>query len=133
MADLEALKETIPIRDLAEKLGLAFEGREAFCLWHDDQKTPNLHLNENTNRFKCYRCGAVGSVIDLAMKAKDLDVKGAVRWLSEEFEAAESHNGEKRTNGRKRKRGDRSTRRCRKRTSILVWECRDCGQAYERR
>lgn len=85
--DLEALKRAIPITDLARDLGLQVKGRQARCfnapMHKRADKTPSLGFDQRTNRFKCFACGASGSIIDLYKEVKGVDVKDAIADLAQ--------------------------------------------------
>ena len=83
---LEQLRQSIPIIDLAERLGLEVKRKQARCFnsqahAHGDKK-PSLGFDTKTNRFKCFACGVSGSVIDLYMAIKGVDFKTAVNDLN---------------------------------------------------
>ena len=83
---LEQLRQSIPIIDLAKRLGLEIRRKQARCFnsqshAHGDKK-PSLGFDTKTNRFKCFACGVSGSVIDLYMAIKGVDFKTAVNELS---------------------------------------------------
>jgi len=87
MIDLDQLKQAIKIDDLARQLGLEIRGRQARCFnvashKHQDRH-PSLGLDLKTNRFKCFACGVNGSIIDLYMGVKGVEIKQAIRELAQ--------------------------------------------------
>lgn len=47
--------DKLNIKQLAERLGIRFKGRQALCPFHDDDN-PSLYLNDN-NTLHCFGCG----------------------------------------------------------------------------
>jgi len=85
--DLDHLKQAIPIVDLAKSLGLEIRGRQARCYnskahKHNDRNF-SLGLDTQRNRFKCFACGEQGSIIDLFMAVKGIELKEAITELAE--------------------------------------------------
>jgi len=85
--DLDRLKQSIPILDLAKFLGLEVKGKMARCYngaahKHND-KHFSMGLDVEKNRYKCFTCNEQGSIIDLYMAVKGLDFNQAVKELSE--------------------------------------------------
>lgn len=87
MIDLNQLKQAIKIDDLARQLGLQVRGRQARCFngaMHKHQdRHPSLGFDLKTNRFKCFACGVNGSIIDLYMGVKKVEIKQAIRELAQ--------------------------------------------------
>lgn len=75
--DLNQLKHSIGIVQLAEVLGLQVRGSQARCFNAEGHKygdkNPSLGLDTKTNRFKCFACGVSGSIIDLYMQVKGIN------------------------------------------------------------
>ena len=90
--DLDSLK-AIPIRQVADRLGLEFKGKNAKCFNSErhsrGDKSPSLGLDLKTNRFKCFACDVKGSTIDLIMQTQGLDFKQSCEWLANAFGIAE--------------------------------------------
>lgn len=92
--DLEIIKQTIPITDLAKNLGLEIRGRQARCYngqahKHGDRNY-SLGLNVKANRYKCFACGEGGSVIDLYAKINKVEIGQAIRELKERVGLSQS-------------------------------------------
>ena len=77
----------IPIKEVAERLGLKLKKRgKDFvinCLWHED-KHPSMVVGGKYNRVHCFSCDKDYGVLDLVMRAYDMDFKGACEWLVNE-------------------------------------------------
>ena len=83
----------LPIRDVAERLGIEFaRGREngnAHCFntnahKHGDRDA-SLGFIDRVNRFNCLGCGVHGGTIDLVMQVKGVDFKEACEWLASTY------------------------------------------------
>lgn len=84
--DLEEIKQ-IPIKDVAQDLGINVRGNACRCINsnHED-KHPSMVLYPENNRFKCMVCPDVrGSNIDLVMIKDGVSFKEAVRYLGERW------------------------------------------------
>ncbi|MCR5029776.1 MAG: toprim domain-containing protein [Fibrobacter sp.] len=88
--DIEALKSTISITQVAERLGHRVIRGKIRCPYamrhaHGD-RTPSVSISESKGLFNCWVCPDVrGDVIKLVEISKNLDFKGAVSWLQNEF------------------------------------------------
>ncbi|OQX71067.1 hypothetical protein B6D52_02720 [Candidatus Parcubacteria bacterium 4484_255] len=85
--DLDKLKQSIPIMDLAKSLGLEIKGRQARCYNSQAHKNNDKHfslgLDTTRNRYKCFACGEQGSIIDLYKQVKGLKLSQAIKELAE--------------------------------------------------
>lgn len=85
--DLDRLRDNTPIVELAEKLGLEVRRHQARCFnaeaHKNGDKKPSLGFDTRTNRFKCFACGVSGSVIDLYMAVKGVDLATAIKALDD--------------------------------------------------
>jgi len=84
--DLDRLRASIQITDLAKGLGLAIRGRQARCYnstahKHGDRNF-SLGLDTKTNRYKCFACGEAGSIIDLYKGVKGVELSQAIKELA---------------------------------------------------
>ncbi|ENZ39424.1 hypothetical protein HMPREF1089_04057 [Enterocloster bolteae 90B3] len=79
----ETVKQSITIREAAERYGIEV-GRNsmACCPFHDD-KNPSMKLNEEY--FYCFGCGATGDVIGLTARLYNLSPKEAAEKLAQDF------------------------------------------------
>lgn len=75
---------TIPIIEVATRLGIDVNKNKALCFMHDDRH-PSLSFQPSKNRWKCFVCDVGGGVIDLVAKSMKLDRRGAIHWLASEF------------------------------------------------
>jgi len=85
--DLDQLKQAIPIVELAYKLGLEIRGRQARCYnsqaHSNGDRNKSLGLDVTRNRYRCFACGEAGSIIDLYMNIKGVDLSQAIKDLAE--------------------------------------------------
>lgn len=73
----------LKIRDVMEFYGIRFNKKGfASCPFHNE-KTPSLSIYKN--RYKCFGCGASGSVIDFVMEYHHLSFRQAVIRLDCDF------------------------------------------------
>jgi len=83
----EQIKDTLDILDVARALGLEIKRKQARCFNGSQHKNNDEHFSlgfyENNTKFKCFTCGVNGSVIDLYMGVKGVDIKEAIKDLSE--------------------------------------------------
>ncbi|MFY9268988.1 MAG: toprim domain-containing protein [Candidatus Manganitrophaceae bacterium] len=80
--ELKEIK-SIPIMDVAQKLGLKIKGRSAHCFAHQPDRNPSLRFNIEKNTFRCYVCPQIGgSVIDLVMQKLNVRFQAALEYLS---------------------------------------------------
>ena len=79
----ETVKQSITIREAAERYGIEV-GRNsmACCPFHDD-KNPSMKLNKDY--FYCFGCGATGDVIGLTARLYNLSPKEAAEKLARDF------------------------------------------------
>ena len=88
--DLKFIRESVPIRDVAEQLGLRVVGNMVHC-WRPEKhqhadRTPSVGLNRRANRAKCFVCDALQlSPIDLVKSVLGLDVRAAVKWITSRY------------------------------------------------
>ena len=79
----ETVKQSITIREAAERYGIEVKrGGMVCCPFHDD-KNPSMKLNKEY--FYCFGCGATGDVIDLASRLYNLSPKEATEKLAQDF------------------------------------------------
>jgi DNA primase len=77
--------KSIPIHDIANKLGIVIQGKKAFCFGTHKDKTPSISFSLDKNLWNCFGCARGGSNVDLVMAKLDLDFKGALDWIGEQF------------------------------------------------
>lgn len=81
----EQIKERISMHDVFEQYGYE-PNRSGFvrCPFHSE-KTPSLKAFAEGRRFKCFGCGASGSVIDFVMQLYGLTFWQAVVRINNDF------------------------------------------------
>lgn len=83
MTIYQQIKAAIPLREAAQRYGLAVsQGGMALCPFHHDTH-PSLKLNEDF--FFCFGCGATGDVIDFAARLFGISQKEAAQKLAMDF------------------------------------------------
>ena len=79
----ETVKQSITIREAAERYGIEVKrGGMACCPFHDD-KNPSMKLNKDY--FYCFGCGATGDVIGQTARLYNLSPKEAAEKLAQDF------------------------------------------------
>ena len=79
----ETVKQSITIREAAERYGIEVKrGGMVCCPFHDD-KNPSMKLNKEY--FYCFGCGATGDVIDLVARLFGLSSYEAAQKLAQDF------------------------------------------------
>lgn len=80
----EKIKESVKLRDVMEFYGVKFNSRGfAKCPFHTE-KTASLSIKNE--RYKCFGCGAYGSVIDFVMEYHGLKFMQAVVKIDTDFQ-----------------------------------------------
>src|SRR4029077_10430647 len=97
--DLEQFK-LLPIKDVAQRLGIVVRGNKAMCIGGHDSKTPSLSFRLTTNKWKCFGCLLQGDTIALVMNCKKCDFKTALNWLATEFQLGSHQQFRKRDHSR---------------------------------
>lgn len=87
---IDDIKNQISIIDLAKQAGLDLKKQssrlyKAKCIFHNDNKTPNLFFYANTNTFKCYACGKHGDAINFYAELKGIGNGEAIRELAKTY------------------------------------------------
>jgi len=86
-SQLNKIKESIDIIDLAKRLGLEVKHKQARCFniakHKNNDNNFSLGFYENNTKYKCFTCGVSGSVVDLYMGVKGVDLKTAIKDLSD--------------------------------------------------
>ena len=82
MSIFEAVKQSVPTRQAAERYGIRVE-RNGMCRcpFHDDS-TPSMKLDR---RYYCFGCGATGDVIDFVSRLRGIGSKEAAILLAQDF------------------------------------------------
>ena len=78
----ETVKQSVTIREAAERYGIEVRRNSmACCPFHDD-KNPSMKVD---TRFHCFGCGADGDVIDFTSRLYNLSSKEAAEKLAQDF------------------------------------------------
>lgn len=89
--DVERLKESYPIADVLDRLGIPARSNRAscpFCSSSSNRKDPTLAYGREW--WKCYRCDAKGDVLTLVQKVLNVDFLGAVKFLTADLSSGAS-------------------------------------------
>lgn len=77
--ELQRLR-SLPIEEVAERLGIEVRHHKALCPFHHDRH-PSLSFHTGRNTYRCFVCGVHGGTIDLAMQMLHKDFPDACEWL----------------------------------------------------
>lgn len=81
----QAIRERIPMREIADHIGMNVNRQGyAACPFHRE-KTPSLKIYDGTGGWHCFGCGAHGSVIDFVMQYHSLSFVQTIVKLNAEF------------------------------------------------
>lgn len=94
--DLKYLN-SIPILEIANKLGVIVKKNKAICFNGHDNKTPSLSFTPSKNLWHCFGCNAGGGNINLVMNCLDLDFKNACKWIIDSFNLNSRYPSDKRS------------------------------------
>ena len=72
---------SLPIEDVAERLGLHVTRHKSLCPFHDDHHA-SLTYCTRRGTFRCFVCDAHGGPIDLVMRLLGKSFPEACRWLA---------------------------------------------------
>ena len=92
------MRRSIPIRAVAEQLGLRIAGKLVHC-WRPEKhqhgdRTPSVGLQERRNIARCFVCDSRPlSPIDLVESVLKLDLFAAVRWLGSRYQIPDAPKG----------------------------------------
>jgi len=83
---VDDIKDQLNIIDLARQAGLELKKQsnrlyKARCIFHNDNKTPNLFFYPDTNTFKCFACGKHGDVINFYAELHHISNEQAIKEL----------------------------------------------------
>ena len=85
---VETIRRVTEANPIAEVIGSCLPLKKAgasflaLCPWHQE-KTPSFNVNPARGTFKCFGCGAHGSVFDFVMLREGIAFLQAVRWLAD--------------------------------------------------
>ncbi|EHJ48858.1 zinc finger, CHC2-family protein [Solidesulfovibrio carbinoliphilus subsp. oakridgensis] len=77
--------KSIPIKEVALKLGIKVKGNKANCFGGHDNKTPSLSFTPGKNLWHCFGCGLGGNNIDLVEKSLRCTFKQSLQWFATNF------------------------------------------------
>ena len=77
-----SLLRSLPIEDLASRLGLDVRHHKALCPFHNDHHA-SLSFNVRKNTYRCFVCDAHGDTIDLVRHLLNKDFQQACLYLSD--------------------------------------------------
>ncbi|MGB8658571.1 MAG: CHC2 zinc finger domain-containing protein [Candidatus Zixiibacteriota bacterium] len=80
---MEELKSRIKIEDVLLENGIYLKRGRCRCPLHNGDNPTSFSVSRDGRYFQCFACGAKGSAVDLVMSLYSLDLKEAIRWLSE--------------------------------------------------
>ena len=82
--DIRDLKDRHPLAGVVEDSGVHLRGRgrvrQGLCPFHREQE-PSFTVYEDTQRFYCFGCGAMGDVLDYVRLSQRVDLPEAIRLL----------------------------------------------------
>lgn len=84
MLDLEAVKRSVSLADVAQQAGVKLRkaGSEwkACCPFHSD-RSPSFTIFDGGRRFQCFGCGAAGDVLDFVQRAHSVGLREAAEMV----------------------------------------------------
>ena len=87
---IDDIKSQLNIIEIAKRAGLDLKKQSnrlyrTKCIFHNDQKTPNLFFNAETNTFKCYACDKWGDAINFYAEIHKISNGQAIRELAKTY------------------------------------------------
>jgi DNA primase catalytic core len=82
--DIEELN-SIPIMDIANRLGIKIHKNKAMCFKGHDHRTPSLSFSPTKNLWHCFGCDLGGNNITLVREYHGYTFKEAIKWLEESY------------------------------------------------
>ncbi len=90
--EVERLKRDVSLERLVTAKGVELskrgDGLVGRCPFHED-KTPSLNVSPAKNLFRCFGCGAAGSVVDWVMRTEGVSFRHAVELLRADVPVSE--------------------------------------------
>lgn len=81
----EQIRERVSMHDVFERYGFETNrGGFIVCPFHNE-RTPSLKSFADDRKFKCFGCGASGSVIDFVMKLYGINFQQAILRMDQDF------------------------------------------------
>jgi DNA primase len=83
---IQTIKDLDAIEYISKYVRLKRKGNvhSGLCPFHSE-KTPSFTVFKKTNSFKCFGCGASGSIIDFSMKINSLEFMDAAKAIAQEY------------------------------------------------
>ena len=76
---------SLPIEEVADKLGIEVKKHKALCFNHEDHN-PSISFSISKNIYKCWVCNVGGNPIKLVREKEKCSFQEACLWLSENFD-----------------------------------------------
>lgn len=89
---------SLPIEEVAGRLGLSVNRHKCLCPFHDDHHA-SLSFCTSRNTFRCFVCGASGGTIDLTMRYLGKSFPEACRWLADRHNVVVEERNATQSNG----------------------------------
>lgn len=87
MADLERMKEVLPLAAFFEDIGVELRGSgedlTGLCPFHPDKDTPSLIVHPGKGTFHCFGCSAGGDLFSAVQLHLNCDFKESVAWVAD--------------------------------------------------
>ena len=83
MSLLDEIKSRISIEDVLSEQEVYLKRGRCRCPLHNGDNPTSFSVSRDGRYFRCYSCGAKGSVVDLVMIMYSLDLKDAIQWLAQ--------------------------------------------------
>lgn len=84
MIDVKTVLSGISIVEVVKRSGVELKHNKACCPFHQE-KTPSFSVHPQKKIFKCFGCGISGDIIEYIKQFYSTDFKGALKWLSNNF------------------------------------------------
>ena len=86
MSAIDDIKERLRIEEIVgRRVQLTRSGKHlrGLCPFHTE-KTPSFFVFQDTQRYKCFGCGAGGDLVDFVMQLEGWDMQSTLRELARE-------------------------------------------------
>lgn len=92
MDEIEAIKASVSIFDLLDKLNIDYGGRythNIHCFFHDEAN-PSMRIYGDSNTVYCWVCMRSADVIAIVQDYNDLTFRQAINWIKNNFDVQSS-------------------------------------------
>lgn len=126
------IREQVPLAEAGWRYGLQIDrgGRMAHCPFHGRDAHPSMSLHGQA--FRCFACGANGSVIDLTAQLLGVDVRAAALRLDEDFQLGLAVDGSRPLSEEEKAERDKLTKQRARDDALLAglkaWRERTLGE-----